>query len=107
MRTSRAVRAPIDLAITAKGRVAVDETRLHEITLKLGGYVSDLRVNATGQSVGRGDTLFTLYSPELYAAQQEYLIASAGHDTGGHDNSLARAAETKLRLWGFGKDELD
>jgi multidrug efflux pump subunit AcrA (membrane-fusion protein) len=111
IRTTPVVRTPIDLQITAKGRVAVDETRLHEITLKVGGYISDLRVNATGQSVARGDPLFTLYSPELYAAEQEYLIARQSRDarvTGdtGHGDMLVRAAETKLRLWGLGDDQL-
>jgi RND family efflux transporter MFP subunit len=112
IRTTKVVRAPIDLAITAKGRLAVDETRLHEITLKVGGYISDLRVNATGQSVSRGDTLFTLYSPELYAAEQEYLIASQNRDAmrvngdATYSERLVHAAETKLRLWGFSKDQL-
>lgn len=113
IRTTKVVRAPIDLAITAKGRLAVDETRLHEITLKVGGYISDLRVNATGQSVVRGDTLFTLYSPELYAAEQEYLIASHNRDAmrvngdASHSEMLVHAAQTKLRLWGVGDDQLE
>lgn len=112
IRTTKVVRAPIDLAITAKGRVAVDETRLHEVTLKLGGYISDLRVNAPGQAVSRGDPLFTLYSPELYAAEQEYLIARQNHDAmrvngdASHNEVLVRAAETKLRLWGVAADQL-
>jgi len=112
IRTTKVVRAPIDLEITANGRVAIDETRLHEITLKIGGYISDLKINATGQTVHKGDTLFTLYSPELYAAEQEYLIARRSGDvmsgTGdsGHGNALLHAAETKLRLWGFGDDQL-
>ena len=112
IRTARVVRAPIDLAITAKGRLAVDETRLHEVALRIGGYISELRVNATGQSVARGDTLFTLYSPELYAAEQEYLLARHSQDARtdpghtGHDDALVRAAETKLRLWGLGDDQL-
>ena len=103
-------RAPLDLEITAKGRVAVDETRLHDITLKIGGYVSDLRVNATGQPVTRGQTLFTLYSPELYAAEQEYLIARQNQDAmrvngdATHSDRLVHAAETKLWLWGIGED---
>jgi Cu(I)/Ag(I) efflux system membrane fusion protein len=109
IRTTRVVLAAIDLAITAKGRLVVDETRLHEITLKVGGYVSDLRINATGQSVHRGDMLFTLYSPELYAAQQEYLIARSNrealHDTARGD-VLVQASETKLRLWGLADDQL-
>ena len=112
IRTTRVTRTPIDLTITAKGRLALDETRLHEVTLKVGGYISDLRVNATGQSVSRGDTLFSLYSPELYAAQQEYLIArqsqEAMHVTGDatRGDRLVRAAETKLRLWGISDDQL-
>jgi Cu(I)/Ag(I) efflux system membrane fusion protein len=112
IRTTKVVRAPIDLEITAKGRVVVDETRLHEITLKLGGYISDLRVNAPGQAVSRGDTLFTLYSPELYAAEQEYLIAHQNHDAmrvngdASHTERLVRAAETRLRLWGMADDQI-
>jgi membrane fusion protein, copper/silver efflux system len=112
IRTTKVTRAPIDLTITAKGRLTVDETRLHEVALKVGGYVSDLRVNATGQSVNRGDTLFTLYSPELYAAEQEYLIARQNQDAmrgngdASHSDRLVRAAETKLRLWGLADDQL-
>jgi Cu(I)/Ag(I) efflux system membrane fusion protein len=114
IRTTKVVRAPIDLEIAAKGRLAVDETRLHEVTLKIGGYISDLKVNATGQTVHKGDTLFALYSPELYAAEQEYLIArqngdimrGTGDSAHGHGDVLIHAAETKLRLWGFGDDQL-
>jgi Cu(I)/Ag(I) efflux system membrane fusion protein len=112
IRTTKVARAPIDLEIVAKGRLAIDETRLHEITLKVGGYISDLKVNATGQAVHQGDTLFTLYSPELYAAEQEYLIARTNEDVlrgagdPAHKDVLSHAAETKLRLWGFGDDLL-
>jgi RND family efflux transporter MFP subunit len=111
IRTTSVTRAPIDLEITAKGRLTFDETRLHEITLKVGGYVSDLRVNASGQAVHKGDTLFTLYSPELYAAEQEYLIAHQTADAmragdPAHGDLLSRAAETKLRLWDVGEELL-
>jgi Cu(I)/Ag(I) efflux system membrane fusion protein len=105
IRTTKVVTAPIDQEIVAKGRLAVDETRLHEVTLKLNGYISDLRINTTGQSVQKGDTLFTLYSPELYAAEQEYLIARQNHDAA-HGDALVHASETKLKLWGIGDDQL-
>ena len=112
IRTAKVVRGPMTLDIRAQGRLVVDETRLHDVTLKVGGYVSALAVNATGQRVGKGDTLFTLYSPELYAAQQEYLIArtnrDAMHEAGDATRSaaLVRASETKLKLWGLGEDQL-
>lgn len=105
IRTTKVITAPIDQEIVAKGRLTVDETRLHEVTLKLDGYVSDLKVNTTGQSVKQGETLFTLYSPALYAAEQEYLIARQDHDAA-HAELLLHAAETKLRLWGLGEDQL-
>ena len=112
IRTAKVVRGPMTLDIRAQGRLVVDETRLHDVTLKVGGYVSALAVNATGQRVGKGDTLFTLYSPELYAAQQEYLIArtnrDAMHEAGDatRSDALMRASETKLKLWGLGEDQL-
>jgi len=105
IRTTRVVRAPIDVEITAKGRLVVDESRLHDIALKLGGFIGDLRVNASGQTVTRGDMLFTLYSPELYAAEQEYLIARQGADAM-RGERLVHAAETRLRLWGMSEDQV-
>jgi Cu(I)/Ag(I) efflux system membrane fusion protein len=111
IRTTKVIQAPIALEITANGRLAIDEARLHEVTLKVGGYVSDLKLNTTGQTVHKGDPLFTLYSPELFAAQQEYLIARHNGDVlrgagdAVHGDALGHAAETKLRLWGF-SDEL-
>ena len=109
IRTTKVVTAPIDLEITAKGRLAIDETRLHEITLRVSGYISDLHVNATGQTVHKGDLLFTLYSPELYAAEQEYLIARSNRDLAGmaeHGDALLHATEAKLRLWGVSEAQL-
>ena len=107
IRTGKVTRAPLDLAITAVGRVAFDETRLEDVTVKIGGYITDLRVNTTGQAVRKGETLFTLYSAELYGAQQEYLIAKQSQESakasGMSDrvDALVRATETKLRLWGL------
>jgi Cu(I)/Ag(I) efflux system membrane fusion protein len=112
IRTTAAVKAPLALAIRAEGRLVVDETRLHDVTLKVSGYVSHLAVNATGQRVGAGDVLLTLYSPELYAAQQEYLIARQGRDLShaagdpARADAMVRAAETKLRLWGLSDEQL-
>jgi RND family efflux transporter MFP subunit len=112
IRTARVTRGPMTLEIRAQGRLVVDETRLHDITLKVGGYVSKLAVSSTGQRVRKGDTLFTLYSPELYAAQQEYLIARSNRDAmhasgaAPRSDALVRASETKLELWGLDDDQL-
>lgn len=105
VRTARVVRRMTQGEIRAVGRVALDETRLVDVSVKFGGWIEDLVVNETGQWVGRGQTLLTLYSPELYAAQQEYLAAlrsqRAAQGTAAPDRAdyLAGAARQKLALW--------
>lgn len=52
-----------------------DETRLYRIAPRFGGWIRKLYVNYTGAPVERGAPLFRVYSPELYALQEEYLVA--------------------------------
>jgi Cu(I)/Ag(I) efflux system membrane fusion protein len=102
LRTSKVVRAPMSTSIRAIGRLTYDETRLKDVTLKVKGWIVRMHVNASGQPVKRGEELFTLYSPELFAAQQEYLLALRSQKeagAAGRSDALRAAAEMKLRLW--------
>ncbi|HSF44002.1 MAG TPA: efflux RND transporter periplasmic adaptor subunit [Thermoanaerobaculia bacterium] len=105
VRTSPVVKQPVASEIRAVGRVAFDETRLADVTVKFGGYIGKLYAEETGGYVKKGQTLFTLYSPELYAAQQEYLVALAsqraarGSAAPDRADYLVNAARQKLRLW--------
>jgi Cu(I)/Ag(I) efflux system membrane fusion protein len=104
VRTAPLTKKPLHLTIPALGRITYDESRFTDVTLKLRGWVVTLYANTTGQYVDQGDTLLTLYSPELYAAQQEYLLAlrsqAAAQRTGAPDRAdyLVRAARQRLRL---------
>jgi Cu(I)/Ag(I) efflux system membrane fusion protein len=99
--------------IRAAGRVAWDETRLHDVSLKVRGWVEELYVDAVGDRVERGTVLFTLYSPELHAAQNEYLLAlraqARARETGAPDRAddLVRAARKRLALWDIAAADLD
>ncbi|HEX9671049.1 MAG TPA: efflux RND transporter periplasmic adaptor subunit, partial [Thermoanaerobaculia bacterium] len=112
VRTGRVVRRTTAGEIRTVGRVALDESLLTDVTVKFAGYIGDLRVNETGQAVRRGQTLFTLYSPELYAAQQEYLVAlrsqRAAQGTAAPDRAdyLVRAARQKLALWDLSDSQI-
>ena len=87
------------------GIVAYDERRQAEVAVKVAGWVRDLRADFEGAAVRRGQVLFTLYSPELYAAQQEYVIALQGVDEASSGApreralELAGAARQRLLLW--------
>ena len=57
------------------GRVDYDETRLRTVTSWIGGRIDRLQVKTTGQRVRRGQVIATLYSPEVFSAHQDLLVA--------------------------------
>ncbi len=98
----------IERRIRTVGRVAVDETRLRHIHTKFDGYVEQLYVDYTGKPVRRGERLLSIYSPELVATQQEYLLAhraqaslsgSAVRSAAQGSLDLYDAARQRLLLW--------
>jgi RND family efflux transporter MFP subunit len=75
VRTRRVERLPFVRSLRTVGRVTADETRLHHVHTKIEGWVERLYVNATGEKVRKGQPLLSIYSPELLATQEEYLLA--------------------------------
>lgn len=93
-------RRQLSLSLRAAGRVEVDESQVSDVVLKYDAYVEKLFVSRTGQQVLPGEPLLSLYSPELYAAEQDLLVAkrsAEGHVPG--SDQLLRAARERLRLW--------
>lgn len=82
--------------IRAVGRVTYDETQLADISLKYEAWVGELKADFIGKRVKKGEVLFTVYSPELYAAQQEYLET---YRRAGHGGDLLDAAHQRLQFW--------
>lgn len=101
----RALGGTLDLV----GFVTPDERRLKRIQLRVSGWVRRLEVNQTGERVVTGQPLLTLYSPELYQSEQEYLIEMAVHDTASvmaHDAGAAASGRQRLRLLGVPEEEI-
>lgn len=92
------------IPVRAIGRVAYDERRLSEVSLRFDAFIGDLYADYVGLPIAAGDPLFTVYSPELLAAQREYLDTLARR--GGDDSPLLRAAEQRLRLWDLADAEI-
>ena len=61
--------------IRTTGTVAIDETRLSYIQTRISGHIEKVFADATYQYVRKGQPLFTIHSPELIAAEREYLVA--------------------------------
>jgi len=116
VRTSEARRTSLDHVIRTVGRVAVDERRLHHIHTKYEGYVEHLYVDFTGKFVKKGEPLLSIYSPELVATQQEYLLAYRARErlAGSHIASVAKggadlleAARQRLLFWDIRQEDID
>jgi Cu(I)/Ag(I) efflux system membrane fusion protein len=116
VRSEVVTRRHLDRTLRTVGRVAIDERRLHHVHTKYEAYVEKLYVNFIGQMVRKGDHLAALYSPELVATQQEYLLAYraqrrlagsgiASVAKGGTD--LLEAARQRLLLWDVDPADID
>jgi RND family efflux transporter MFP subunit len=95
--------------------VSYDETRLTHIHSKVSGYIEDVFADSVGKSVRAGEPLFTIYSPDLLATEQDYLLALRSREllktstvasaAQGAENLIAAARE-RLRLWDVSDDEI-
>jgi Cu(I)/Ag(I) efflux system membrane fusion protein len=107
------IEAPREQVLHAVGRVTYDESKLTDVTLRVHGWITRLFVNQTGQHVQAGQALFQLYSPELYSAEQDFLLATHGADTPAPPDSaasrarlLARSARQRLHLLGLSDGDI-
>ncbi len=80
------------------GKIQPDERLMQSQTAHVSGRVERLWVNYTGESVRKGQTLVSIYSPELYTAQQE-LLETVRMNSSQQKPYLLDAAREKLRLW--------
>lgn len=99
VKTAKVARLDIHRLINAVGHVDYAEPNISFVNLKFEGWVEKLYVDSTGRPVRKGEPLFDLYSPDLLAAEQEYLIALKAGASLGEASSLLKSSREKLRLW--------
>jgi membrane fusion protein, copper/silver efflux system len=112
VRVGTVTRAPLQRTLRAVGRVSYDESKLTDVTLKVQGWITKLFVSQTGQQVKAGQTLFQLYSPDLFSAQQDFVLVNQGAKPpatpgGPGPELLARSARQRLRLLGMADTEIE
>jgi Cu(I)/Ag(I) efflux system membrane fusion protein len=83
------------------GLVVADEHRIQAVQVRASGWVEKLGVRAAGDPVRRGQLLAAVYSPDLLATQQEFLIA-----LGSGSADLIHAARERLALFGLSAGQI-
>jgi RND family efflux transporter MFP subunit len=106
IRTATVTRGPLRRVIRTVGTIQYDETALADVTTKFKGWVEKLYVNATGQLVMQGDPLFEIYSPELYSAQQEFVLALEQGTNAPGAAELRTSALTKLKFLDISQEQI-
>ena len=108
IRSAPVVHATLEEEIRTVGTVGYDERGFTQVTLKTSGWVRNVFVDSIGRPVRKGEPLFTLYSPDLLATQDEYLLAvkmqrqlaeSPLDDAKANADAFVRSARDRLRLW--------
>ena len=108
LRTAKVERGTFGTGIRTVGRVAYDERRVHHVHTRFEAYVEHVAADFTGKYVRKGDVLAHVYSPELFATQQELLLAlravralgpSADATAREGAERLLEATRQRLRLW--------
>jgi Cu(I)/Ag(I) efflux system membrane fusion protein len=102
--------------VDAVGLLDYDETKLSRLSARVAGRADELFVTFSGQSIKRGGPIYSLYSPEVYTAQREYLLArkrvndlpaGTSMDTRNDAAAVYNASLQKLVLWGMTTEQLD
>ncbi|MGE0470585.1 MAG: efflux RND transporter periplasmic adaptor subunit [Nitrospira sp.] len=108
VRSAPAAHATLEEEIRTVGTVGYDERGFTQVTLKISGWVRKVFIDSIGRPVRKGEPLFTFYSPDLLATQDEYLLvvkmqaqlaASPLNEVKTNADALVASARERLRLW--------
>lgn len=115
VKTDRVAKRELIKDIRTVGTIEADETKIARVSIKFSGWINDVFVDYVGKYVGRGEPLFTVYSPDLVSTQQEYLLALRAQDSFGKSpfpeissgaSSLLEATRERLLFWDIPESEI-
>lgn len=115
VRTETVERQALVRSVRTTGQITADESKIAHVHVKTSGYIDEIYVDYVGQLVKKGQPLFTVYSPDLVATQEEYLIAKRGvkelasspfEDVSRGSQSLLHSTRERLKLWDITDEQI-
>ena len=101
--------------LTLDGYVKAPENNMRRIATPVSGKIVKMYLNYEGQSVIKGMKVFDIYSPEIYSAQKEYLLALQNYERNRNSEyglvreqaeNLLNSTGTRLKLWEVTAEQL-
>jgi RND family efflux transporter MFP subunit len=116
VRTARVTRGPLMKTVRTVGLLRLPEPGMHDVALKIGGWIDKLYADQDGMHVVKDEPLFDLYSPDLQVAEQELigavksekaLPADASSALRREGQSMVESSKRKLRLWDVAEQDIE
>ncbi len=116
VRTAEVTRGPLEKTVRTVGVLRAPEPGLHDVSLKINGWIDKLYADQEGMHVHRGEPLFNVYSPDLQVAEEELISAVKALrslDVGASDpvrkesEGLVASAKRKLGLWDIAEEDVE
>lgn len=109
--TAPVMRRKLTRTINTFGVVMPDEQSLSDINTRVSGWIERLFFDYNGMGVRKGQAMAEIYSPELIAAEQEFLQAVNFASVDGNaltpSNTLIKSARERLAFFGMSKQQID
>ena len=116
VKTAEVADRVMDKEIRTVGMVMLDESKIYNVQNKTSGWIDKVYADFRWKHVNVGDPLFSIYSPELVTAQEEYLLAlkskkilsdSSFSDISSGAGSLLQATRRRLKLWDVTESQIE
>jgi len=107
---------PVNTELRFYGNVQVDERRQAYVQTRFAGWIRKVYADASGNFIGKGQPLFTVYSPDLVSTEHEYLLAKKNSESLRQSKvsevasgaaSLLSAAKERLLQWEVSPTEIE
>jgi len=107
---------PVNTELRFYGNVQVDERRQAYVQTRFAGWIRKVYADASGNFIGKGQPLFTVYSPDLVSTEHEYLLAKKNSESLRQSKvsevasgaaSLFSAAKERLLQWEVSPAEIE
>ena len=107
---------PVNTELRFYGNVQIDERRQAYVQTRFAGWIRKVYGDATGNFIGKGQPLFTMYSPDLVSTEHEYLLAKKNSESLQQSKvsgvasgaaSLFNAAKERLLQWEVSPAEIE
>jgi RND family efflux transporter MFP subunit len=114
--TASVIRGPLNVTVRATAMLEVPQPGLHDVTLRIDGYIEKLYADTEGMGVTKGDVLFDLYSPQLQVEEQNLInghqrLNSSGSQSSetAHQDAQRFVDSTRQRLinWNVAEADID